>query len=64
MKLGDGMAQAAVVELIDPMGRPVRRWNADGSAMSVQDVATGPYIVRMTARDGHTLAQGRLIVQH
>ena len=64
VKLADGIAHAAVIELIDPMGRPVRRWNADGSAMSVQDVATGPYIVRMTARDGHTLAQGRLIVQH
>ena len=64
VRLGEGMAQAASVELIDPMGRPVRRWTADGSAMSVQDVATGPYIVRMIARDGHTLAHGRLIVQH
>ncbi|MBK9599250.1 MAG: T9SS type A sorting domain-containing protein [Flavobacteriales bacterium] len=64
VQFGEGLAQAAQVELIDPMGRSVRRWIADGNALSVQDVASGPYIVRLIARDGHTLAQGRLIVQH
>ncbi len=64
VKLGEGTAKAAVVELIDPMGRAVRRWNNDGNALSVQDVANGPYIVRLIARDGHTVAHGRLIVQH
>ncbi|MBK9061454.1 MAG: T9SS type A sorting domain-containing protein [Flavobacteriales bacterium] len=64
VQFGEGLAQAAQVELIDPMGRSVRRWIADGNALSVQDVASGPYIVRLIARDGHTVAQGRLIVQH
>ncbi len=57
-------AQAAGVELIDPMGRLVRRWKPEGQSLSVQDVAPGPYIVRIVGREGGTLAQGRLIVQH
>lgn len=55
---------AAGVELIDPMGRLVRRWMPGERSLSVQDVAPGPYIVRLVGREGGTLGQGRLIVQH
>ena len=61
---GVNYPQAVEVELLDPMGRSVRRWKHDGAAMSVQGVASGPYIVRLIGREGRTLAQSRLIVQH
>ncbi len=54
----------AKVQLIDPMGRMVREWRADAGRMSVQDVAGGAYIVRLSAPDGAGLGQSRLIVQH
>ena len=64
VKTSEFGAQAVGMELIDPMGRLVRRWNAEERSLSVQDVAPGPYIVRLVGREGGTLAQGRLIVQH
>lgn len=64
MKTNLWAAQAAAVEMIDPMGRLVRHWKPEERSFSVQGVAPGPYIVRVVGRAGGTLAQGRLIVQH
>lgn len=64
-RLGPGpLPPGGWVELIDPMGRPVRRWTADGAPMPVADVAAGLYIVKLMDRAGTALGQGRLIVQH
>lgn len=59
----EGMDRIAQVELLDAMGRTVKRWRYDASPLSVQDVAPGLYIVRATGRDGAARAQGRLMVQ-
>lgn len=56
--------RAAQVQLVDPMGRTVRQWHADGNDLSVQDVAAGLYIVQLRDQAGAVLGQSRLIVQH
>ena len=63
LRMGDGARSFGEIEMIDPMGRTVKRWSGDGNALSLQGVAPGVYVVRTRARDGRTLAQSRLIVQ-
>lgn len=63
LRMGDGAQRFNAIEMIDPMGRTVKRWTGDGNALSLQGVAPGVYVVRTVASDGRTLAQGRLIVQ-
>ncbi len=56
--------QVAEVALLDPMGRTVRRYAGTATDLSVQDVATGLYVVRLIGAAGETIGQERLIVQH
>ncbi len=64
VKVEQGTAQVARVQLIDPMGRVVRDWDRWGKQFSLQGVAEGLYVVRLIGRGGETVGQGRLIVQH
>jgi len=63
LRMGDRAQNFDAIEMIDPMGRTVKRWTGDGNVLSLQGVAPGVYVVRTLARDGRTLGQGRLIVQ-
>lgn len=57
-------AAPASIELMDPTGRMIGSWTGSTKAIPVQGLAPGMYIVRLKGKDGGTVAQGRLIVQH
>ncbi len=53
----------AMVELIDPTGRAVGRWDLKQQVIPVSAFAPGMYIVRLLGPSGEPLGQSRLIVQ-
>lgn len=63
LRESDRQPHDGTVQLLDAMGRCVRTWAMADGTFSVQGIAPGAYIARITDRAGVPLGQSRLIVQ-